>query len=332
MPELIAQVISLAAYRIERQQRLEQLFAVALGGGDRLDGPTSKQKSAIKLVQVMSLDYPEEIWLGADGHRWMGSNEAQHAEGRAFYSAFGLDYDRYAAFVSEDVFVSCFNALYDEAALHVLIYLNNPAAFEIASANRPDAYRDWARAVANEDLGIARALADAGMAELLKEPATSPSKHATELLGRAAHVRNFGATRPPSPRYLISNVLKWRHTRFVVDRFGTAYIPDAKTHAEFVSYLQIFGYDYAEVRHNKPLVQELSTTLLQKFAKAFYACAAMTEAFAYNFPDASRDLERYVKALLSNRRSTVQNLRDKVWPEVVAWAKTQPAEQRGSTR
>lgn len=183
----------------------------------------------------------------------------------------------------------------------------------------------WARAVANEDLGAARERADAGMAELLKGPATAPSKHATELLGRAARVRMHGVTRPTSPRYLISNVLKWRHTHFVVDRFGAVYIPDAETHAQFVSYLQLFGYEYAEVSHNKPMVQDLSTILLQEFAKAFYACAFTMEAFAYNFPEASRDLERYVKALLSNRRSTVRKLHSKVWPEIVAWAKTQPA-------
>ncbi|WP_168795273.1 hypothetical protein [Paraburkholderia aromaticivorans] len=331
MSELIAQVISLAAYRIERQQRLEQLFA-ATPGGDRLDGIRNNQKSTSALVQAMSFDYPEELWLAADGYRWMGSDDAQHAQGRAFYEAFGLDYDRYAAFVSEDAFVSSFNALYDEAALHVLIYLDNPAAFEIASANRADAYREWARAVANEDLGAARERADAGMAELLKGPATAPSKHATELLGRAARVRMHGVTRPTSPRYLISNVLKWRHTHFVVDRFGAVYIPDAETHAQFVSYLQLFGYEYAEVSHNKPMVQDLSTILLQEFAKAFYACAFTMEAFAYNFPEASRDLERYVKALLSNRRSTVRKLHSKVWPEIVAWAKTQPAREAGSMR
>ncbi|WP_145956535.1 hypothetical protein [Burkholderia pseudomallei] len=279
------------------------------------------------------------------GHVWLESPE-EHAQAVDYFALFGLDYDEYASLPDWGV-LDILDSLYWDAALHAILYVENPARFRIATAHLPDAYARWIRAVAlNQEL-VVRRLAKEGLAALLESTAAHAAhfdgvpmpedaaeqvtrlddlrrpRDASDAMWWARRVRDWGLE-ARVPYFNGTLIYTWPFPSLEWDENGRCYIADPDLHDRFSSILRAFGYEYRDLAHDRVLLEQLSEVVVGALGQMVREKRIPKEHFEWRFGQCSPALQRWIKACCAGRRATMLKLRDQVWSELQQWAKKNP--------
>lgn len=283
--------------------------------------------------------------IKGQGHTWLEFPE-EHEKALGFFTLFGLDYNEYASLPDQGVF-DILRELYWDAALHAILYLENPALFKVATEHLPAAYPRWVKAVALQQELVVKRLAKEGLAALLESTAAHAAKFegvpmpedpalqvsrlgdlrrpraANDAIWWAKTVRDWGLE-ARVPYFSSTAIGNWPFPCFEIDENGRSYIADADLHEQFSAILRAFGYEYRDSAHDRDLLEQLSEVVVGSLGQLVPEKRITKDQFEQRFGDCSPALQRWIKACCAGRRNTILKLRDQVWPELQAWAKKNP--------
>ncbi|QRM23549.1 hypothetical protein [Burkholderia pseudomallei] len=283
--------------------------------------------------------------IEGNGYAWLESPE-EHQQALSYFALFGLDYNEYVSLPDRGVF-DVLDTLYWDAALHAILYLENPALFRIATGHLPDIYARWIKAVALQQELVVKRLAKEGLAALLESIASHAAKFegveepeypalilqrlddkrrprdATAAVWVARRIRDWGIE-ARIPHFYCTAIRNWSFPSFDVDETGRCFIPDGGAHDTFASVVSAFGYEYRDIANDRTLLQQLSDVVVGALGQLVPEKRISKDQFEARFGDCSPALQRWIKACCAGRRPTMLKLRDQVWPELQAWAKANP--------
>ncbi|MBO3056562.1 hypothetical protein J4763_07130 [Burkholderia pseudomallei] len=283
--------------------------------------------------------------IEGQGHVWLEYPE-EHQKALGFFELFGLDYNEYASLPDRGVF-DVLQTLYFDAALHAILYLENPARFRVATAHLPATYSRWIKAVALNQQLVVRRLAKEGLSALLDSVAAHAAQYegvpmpenlaeqvtrlndlrrprpASDALWWAKTVRDWGLE-ARVPYFSSTAIGNWPFPSFEIDENGRSYIADADLHEQFSAILRAFGYEYRDIAPDHALLERLSEVVVGALGQMVPEKQIAKEQFGQRFGQCSPALQRWIRACCSGRRETMLKLRDQVWPELQDWAKKNP--------